>query len=79
LETNIGRVCSSLYKQFVLNFNEICSQWISFSIIYFFSQNMKGGGGGGGGGGEKKFISIISVILFYRVLVMVYDIWIQWL
>jgi len=26
-----------------------------------------------------KFISIISVILLYRVLGMVYDIWIQWL
>jgi len=59
LETNNGRVCSSLYKQFVLNFNEICSQWISFSIIYFCSQNMKKSGGGGGRGKQNSFQSFL--------------------
>jgi hypothetical protein len=36
---------------------------------------MKGGGKTEGikGGGKAKIISIISVILFYRVLVMAYD------
>jgi len=80
LETNNGWECSSLYKQFVLNFNEFCSQWISFSIIC--SQNMKKGKGEEREtkeGGKAKIISMISVILFYTVLVMVYDIWIQWL
>jgi hypothetical protein len=49
---------------------------ILFNYVLRQSKHEEGWWGERGG---AKIISIISVIFFYRVLVMVYDIWIQWL